>query len=559
MFKVKKSAFFVASALIFGASSALAAVHQIDGRSLTVDDLWEMSAPGEDVKITKEGWDRIKKSYRTIIDATKNGISVYGLSVNYGDLKHQKVVTGDVEKEPNRSASIEFNERQMRIQAAGIGPWLDNRLVKMSMIIRLNQMASGITGMTEEAAKAYMTYINNDVYPLIPSRGSQGVNDLNWPTHIGLALQEEWDVIYQGKRMPSKEVHKKLGMKKYEPFGLDGIAILSNGNVSEAIVIDALKRAEHLLRLSPAIVASGLEALNGNVSPYLWHSIETKGWPKAHDVSEKVLLQLRGSYLWDLDPKRELQDPLSFRSAQWTLAAAERALDNLKEIVNQSLNHSSTNPAVSIEGRHDLWYSNLPAVKVLAVDDKGRYVNSVANFDYTQLALEVEGLTKAMAHVLHNSAWRMIQIADDKRTKMKKYLVAKENVGGDCFANVAQAVSGLYAEMAGLTNNITLYGLPTSIYIDDTYNNVAQTADRLRQLTNVGYEIFSYELLHHMQGAEMRAKEQGHKLGEGTTKLLKEYRKVVPYVTTDRIFTNDLNASIDWLKKLDPKKVSVEE
>ena len=136
---------------------------------------------------------------------------------------------------------------------------------------------------------------------------------------------------------------------------------------------------------------------------------------------------------------------------------------------------------------------------------------------------------------------------------------AKENVGGDCFANVAQAVSGLYAEMAGLTNNITLYGLPTSIYIDDTYNNVAQTADRLRQLTNVGYEIFSYELLHHMQGAEMRAKEQGHKLGEGTTKLLKEYRKVVPYVTTDRIFTNDLNASIDWLKKLDPKKVSVEE
>lgn len=56
----------------------------------------------------------------------------------------------------------------------------------------------------------------------------------------------------------------------------------------------------------------------------------------------------------------------------------------------------------------------------------------------------------------------------------------------------------------------------------------------------------------------MRAKEQGHKLGEGTTKLLTEYRKVVPYVTKDRIFTNDLNASIDWLKHLDPKKVSIE-
>lgn len=534
-----------------------AATHVLTGNDLTVDTLWEMSKPGEKVTISPEGWDRINKSYQAILDATKNGISVYGVSVNFGDLKHQKVVTGDVEKEPNRSASIKFNERQMRIQAAGLKPWLDNRLVKMSMIIRLNQMASGITGMTKEAANAYMNYINNDVYPLIPSRGSQGVNDLNWPTHIGLALQEEWDVIYNGQRMPSKEVHKIIGMKKYEPFGLDGIAILSNGNVSEAIVIDSLKRAEHLLKMSPAIVAAGLDALNGNVSPFLWHSIETKGWPKAHEVSESILAQLKGSYLWDVNDKRELQDPLSFRSAQWTLAAAERALDNLKDIVNTSLNHSSTNPAIAINGRNDLWYSQLPAVKLLAIDDKGRYINSVANFDYTQMALEVEALTKAMAHVLHNSAWRMVQIVDDKRTKMKKYLVAKENVGGDCFANVAQAVSGLYAEAMGLTNNVTIYGLPTSIYIDDTFNNVAQTADRLRQMTNVGYEIFAFELMHHLQGAEMRQKEQGYKLGEGTQKLLNQYRKVVPFVSEDRIFTDDVNNSVEFLKNLDPETVAV--
>jgi phenylalanine and histidine ammonia-lyase len=142
---------------------AWAATHVLTGNDLTVDTLWEMSKPGEKVTISPEGWDRINKSYQAILDATKNGISVYGVSVNYGDLKHQQVVNGDVEKEPNRSASIKFNERQMRIQAAGLKPWLDNQLVKMSMIIRLNQMASGITGMTKEAANAYMNYINNDV------------------------------------------------------------------------------------------------------------------------------------------------------------------------------------------------------------------------------------------------------------------------------------------------------------------------------------------------------------------------------------------------------------
>ena len=92
--------------LFFVAFPTWAATHVLTGNDLTVDTLWEMSKPGEKVTISPEGWDRINKSYQAILDATKNGISVYGVSVNFGDLKHQKVVTGDVEKEPNRSASI---------------------------------------------------------------------------------------------------------------------------------------------------------------------------------------------------------------------------------------------------------------------------------------------------------------------------------------------------------------------------------------------------------------------------------------------------------------------
>lgn len=97
-----------------------------------------------------------------------------------------------MEAEPNRSASIAFNERQMRIQAAGFEPYLSAHVSKMSMVIRLNQMAAGYTAMSRDAAKAYMEYINHDVTPLIPSRSSEGNNDLSQVTHIGLALMGEW-------------------------------------------------------------------------------------------------------------------------------------------------------------------------------------------------------------------------------------------------------------------------------------------------------------------------------------------------------------------------------
>ena len=63
---------------------SFAATHNLDGRTLTVDELWAISAPGEKVAVTPEGWARIKASYKAPIDAATDGRDIYGLTVNYG-------------------------------------------------------------------------------------------------------------------------------------------------------------------------------------------------------------------------------------------------------------------------------------------------------------------------------------------------------------------------------------------------------------------------------------------------------------------------------------------
>lgn len=426
----------VISILLAIAPLSFAATHNLDGRTLTVDELWAISAPGEKVAVTPEGWARIKASYKAPIDAATDGRDIYGLTVNYGALKDQKVAGASVEAEPNRSASIKFNERQMRIQAAGLEHYFDDRISKMAMVIRLNQMAAGYTGMSEAAANAFQEYINNDVCPLIPSRGSEGANDLSMATHIGLALMGEWDVSYQGKRVPAAQVRKQLKLQPYHSFGMDGISILSNSNVAEAQSIAAVKKAEHYLALSPVVIASSLEALNGNVSPFLWHTVETKGWPQGHEAAEAVLANLKGSYLWKKDAKRYLQDPLSFRSAGYILAAAMEELNQTKGLLNTAINHTTDNPIVNTEAKNDRWYSNAEVLDEMRAGKPTVYVNSCSNFDNTQLALQMESLTKALGQVMHISAWRTTQLVDDHRTGLPTYLVAKENKGSDGFANI---------------------------------------------------------------------------------------------------------------------------
>lgn len=533
--------------------TSIAATHTLDGTSLTVDKLWEISKSGEDVNISKEGWERIRASYKAPIDAAEDGRSIYGLTVNYGALKDQRVAGASVESEPNRSESIKFNERQMRIQAAGMEPFLPETESKMAMVIRLNQMAAGFTGMSVEAANAYMEYINNDVYPLIPSRGSEGANDLSMVTHVGLALMGEWDVMYQGKRRSSAEVRKELGLKKYHPFGMDGISILSNSNVAEAQSITAVKKVEHLLELSSVIIASSLEALNGNVSPFLWHTVDTKGWPQGHEAAESILSHLKGSYLWELDAKRNLQDPLSFRSSGQILAAAKEELRQAKELLNTAINHTTDNPVVHTNARDDLWYSKSDYVDGLRVGGKNIFVNSGSNFDNTQLAVQLESLSRALAQVIHISAWRTTQLDDGHRTKLTTYLISNENVGGDGFANIAQSMSGLYAEAMSMTNSASIYGVPTSVGIEETFSNVNLIANRLDKIADIAYEIYSYEVLHTTQGMDIRTKELNQEMGNGTSQFLTEYRKYVPFVSKDRIFTPDINNGVKFLKGYDIK------
>ena len=193
-------------------------------------------------------------------------------------------------------------------------------------------------------------------------------------------------------------------------------------------------------------------------------------------------------------------------------------------------------------------------MNALRVGDDSVFVNSGANFDNTQLAVQMESLGRALAQVIHISAWRTTQLDDGHRTNLPTYLIAKENVGGDGFANIAQSMSGLYAEAMTLTNSATLYGVPTSVGIEETFSNVNLIAARVSKMADIGYEIYAYEVLHTTQGMEIRMRDHNKQMGQGTSHLIEQYRKVVPFVDVDRTYTPDINNGVKFLKTYSTSK-----
>ena len=125
----------------------------------------------------------------------------------------------------------------------------------------------------------------------------------------------------------------------------NALAILSNNSVAMAYAIDATRNVAKVLAVTPTVYAMSLEGLNGNVAPILPQTIGARPFPMLAETAADMRAALNGSYLWEKNATRPLQDPLSYRVTVYGLAEARRALADLEKVVDVQINSTDDNPA----------------------------------------------------------------------------------------------------------------------------------------------------------------------------------------------------------------------
>ena len=90
----------------------------------------------------------------------------------------------------------------MRSHAAGSGEPLELGIVRTVLFLKLLTFARGYSGVSLSLAKKIIQFINKDIIPLIPEKGSVGASgDLAPLGHMALALIGEGKVFIKGKNM----------------------------------------------------------------------------------------------------------------------------------------------------------------------------------------------------------------------------------------------------------------------------------------------------------------------------------------------------------------------
>ena len=522
----------------------------LSGAPLSSTDIIEVARRGRQVEISPQARARVVTTFEVVLAAARAHLPVYGLTTGVGWNKDKSALQAAGALDPDlMAASQRFNLGTLRAHAAGVGEPLPDDVVRAAMVVRLNLLLTGDGGVQPAVVDQYAAFLDRNITPIVPGRGSVGEADILQSAHIGLALAGEWQVRYGGAVVPASQALTAAGLKPVALVGKDFLAIIGDNSLTVAESLLEIHTARLWLQHEITLFALSLEGLNGNVAPFLDVVVAARPNTGFAAVAQRLRAELAGSDLWNAGAgeHRALQDPLSFRTMPIVLGNAWEALEAAETEALFFANHSGDNPLVVTDTRA-LATQGTQADRYIVPGRPNAAIVPTANFECLPLVAALERVALALGHVSESVTQSVLRFENPAITGLPRFLTAPENPGHG-FGAVQKAVVALNSQIRTLAMPVSLESTVLAGNIEDVSTGGPLTARRLHELIEDLYPLSSLELLHAAQAVELR---KGFHLGSGTRALLEGYRAHVPFVAQDRILTNDIEGGAEYLRGLSP-------
>ncbi|TRA98466.1 MULTISPECIES: histidine ammonia-lyase [Rhizobium/Agrobacterium group] len=529
------------------ASNARAEHWSIDGQNLTVEQVVGLARDNNaKITLTESADKRIAEGFDLVMEAALQGKAVYGLTVGVGWNKDRpvfamkdgkRVLDDDLLK-----LSRAFNSTSLRAHGAGVGEPMAIETVRAGMAIRLNQIATGRTGVQSAVAEMYRQFLEQGITPVVPSRGSVGEADITLASHIGLAMVGEGEVFMNGNRIPAARALTDAGITPLEPVGKDFLSILSTNALTAGQAALLARDTAGYLEKEAVVFGLALEGFNGNVAPFLEATNDLRPFAENTSGAQMVRSALGGSYLWSPSKDRALQDPLSYRTMAYVLGGAEIAMRDLTKALEIQINHSDDNPVV-VAGASDDKASMQVSQYFIEGEVSGAIYPS-AGFEMLPVASRVEALNTALVRLSQAITMQTIRFENPDLTHLSRFLAAETNQG-HAFGAIQKPLVALLAENQQIGAQAPVGSIAMAGNIEDLDSHAPLSVANLGRILDNLYWMSSIQLLHAAQAVDLRKPGQ---LGAETKALFEDYRRDVPFVATDRIYSNDFNTGYRFLK-----------
>ncbi len=487
----------------------------IDGKSLNLDNFIEVTRKNKEIKLTQEAIEKINKSRAYVDMLVEEERVVYGITTGFGKFSDVRIKEEDT-KALQRNLIISHS--------CGVGNPLEEEIVRGIMLLRVNALSNGNSGIRLSTLECLIDMLNKGVHPIIPEKGSLGASgDLAPLAHMVLTMIGEGEAIYKGQRMPSKEAMEKAGIDIIELTSKEGLALINGTQVMTSVGAHTLYDGINLSKTSDIIVGLTMEALNGITTAYDEKVHKVRGHKGQIDTASNVLRILENSKNTTEQGDLRVQDAYSLRCTPQVHGASKDALEYIKSKVEIEMNAVTDNPIVFSD------------------EDE---VISGGNFHGQPMALPFDFLAIALSEIANISERRLERLVNPALSEGLPAFLTEEGGVNSGYMIVQYAAAALVSENKVLAHPASVDSIPSSANQEDHVSMGTIAARKAREIMGNVRKVLAMELMAACQGIDMR----GNKgLGLGTEIAYQLVREKVSRIHQDVVMYLDINACEDLL------------
>ncbi|MCL1999203.1 MAG: histidine ammonia-lyase [Turicibacter sp.] len=490
----------------------------ITGENLTLDDLIAVARGGATATLSAAAKTAINKSRDYVDELVRAERVVYGITTGFGEFSKVSIAN-------NQTESLQKN--LIVSHACGTGDHLPSDCVRAIMLLRVNALSKGFSGIRLSTVESLLAMLNTGVIPAIPEKGSLGASgDLAPLSHMVLPLIGLGEAYFQGELLSGAAALERTGLTPVVLTSKEGLALINGTQVMTAIGALTLYDTLNLLKLADITSALTSEALRGLTDAYLADIHAIRPHQGQMDTAANLLTLLKGSQRTTKSGQIRVQDAYSLRCVPQIHGASKDAVKYVKTKVDIEMNSVTDNPIILAE--QDLAISG-------------------GNFHGQPMALAFDFLAIALSELANVSERRIERLVNPALSGGLPAFLTKQG-GLHSGLMIAQyTAAALVSENKVLAHPASVDSIPSSAGQEDHVSMGTIAARKAREVCFNVKRVLAIELFAAAQAIDLEVPGAEKGLAAGTETAYRLIREICPVLNEDRELYRDFDKVADLI------------
>lgn len=483
--------------------------------SMTLDELCRIYREDLDISLDSSCKIQVDAASAIIQAAAEGDVAVYGVNTGFGKLANTRIPAHQ---------TTQLQRNLILSHCCGVGKALPDNIVRLVMVLKILSLGRGASGVRWSLIKQLELFLQKDLLPVIPEKGSVGASgDLAPLAHLAAVLLGEGEARFQGQPMPAIEALEAAGLGPIELGPKEGLGLINGTQVSTALALANMFDAWSLAQTALISGAITTDALMDSTAPFRPEIHALRGMQGQIDAAASLRGLLAGSSIRESHRQNDerVQDPYSIRCQPQVMGACIDQLRQVSRTLEIESNAVTDNPIVVVADGSIL---------------------SGGNFHAEPIAFAADQCAMVIAEIGSITERRIATTVDPAQSYGLPAFLSPDPGLNSGFMNAEVTSAALMSENKQRAALASIDSTPTSANQEDHVSMACHAARRLGAMNHNLAHIIAIELLTGVQGIEFRAPIE---TSPALLKVMREVRTKSKRLEQDRYLANDIEAVKD--------------